>query len=305
MARLTESVITKILPMKLTDYPIKQLKPEEPLYPRVLRKIKNAPKILYYRGKLNPKIFEKSLAVVGSRRISQYGKKVVELLIPALVGDGITIISGFMFGVDTAAHQECLDVGGVTVAVLGGGLNVMYPPENEKLYHDILKKGGVIFSEYLPETQPQLWTFPQRNRIVAGLSTLGVLIIEAGEKSGSLITAKLAIEQGKKVYAVPGPVTSSVSAGANLLIQGGQAKMVLAPEDILGKRRIASSNKALPAGLGLIEQKIITALSAEALTVDEIARVAGQGIAETGQTLTLMSLRGLISEANGKYYLDN
>lgn len=291
--------------MKLADYPIKQIKLEDLLYPKALRKIKNAPKILYYRGKPNPKIFEKSLAVVGSRRISQYGRKVIELFIPSLVGEGITIISGFMFGVDTAAHQECLDNGGTTVAVLGGGLNVMYPPENEKLYYDILKNGGVIFSEYPPETQPQLWTFPQRNRIVAGLSTLGVLIIEAGEKSGSLITARLAIEQGKKVFAVPGPITSSVSTGTNRLIQEGLSKMVLAPEDVLGKKRIASAATGrLPSGSSLEEQKIITALSAEALTVDEIARVAGQNVVETGQTLTMMSLRGLISEVNGKYYLN-
>jgi DNA processing protein len=219
-----------------------------------------------------------------------------------LVKEKITIISGFMYGVDTEAHQKCLEYGGKTVAVLGGGLNIIYPPENERLYEKILENGGLIISEYEPDFKPQLWTFPQRNRIVAGLSSLGVLVIEAGEKSGALITANLARQQGKKVFAVPGPITSSVSAGTNFLIKTHQAKMVTTPEEILGKKIETPSLFSLQE-LSPLEQKIYQALETEPLTADEIAKTVGQNIVEVGKTLSLLSLKGLISEFAGKYYL--
>ncbi|MGB9706943.1 MAG: DNA-processing protein DprA, partial [Microgenomates group bacterium] len=253
---------------------------------------------------LDQNLFKKSLAVVGTRRITRYGKMVVEKFIPFLVKEKITIISGFMYGVDTEAHQKCLEYGGKTVAVLGGGLNVIYPPENEKLYEQILEKNGAIISEYEPDFKPQLWTFPQRNRIVAGLASLGVLVIEAGEKSGALITANLARQQGKKVFAVPGPVTSSVSAGTNLLIQNQQAKMVLCPEDILGKKVQTLTLFSLE-NLSSLEKKVILTLETEPLTPDEIAKIIGQNIVETGKALSLLSLKGLISEYGGKYYLNS
>jgi DNA processing protein len=207
-----------------------------------------------------------------------------------------------MYGIDSEAHQRCLEYGGTTVAVLGSGLNVIYPPENHKLYQQILESSGAIISEYDPETKPQLWTFPQRNRIVAGLASLGVLIIEAGERSGSLITARLAREQGKKVFAVPGPITSSVSAGTNLLLKNHQAKMVLSAEDILGKR-ITTPSLFASSQLSPIEKKIFKALQREPLTVDELAQGIGKNIIETGKALTMMSLKGFVTESVGKYYL--
>lgn len=290
--------------MKWSEYPIKKITLEDKDYPAELKEVKNCPKSLYYRGHLRPEIFAKSLAVVGTRRITRYGKMAVEKFISGLVPNKITIISGFMYGVDTEAHQKCLEYQGKTIAVLGGGLNICYPPENEKLYQQILGTGGVIFSEYEPDFKPQLWTFPQRNRIVAGLATLGILVIEAGEKSGSLITARFGREQGKKIFAVPGPITSSVSAGTNLLIQNHQAKMVLGTEDLLGKKieapTLFSLQELLP-----IEKKIFQALETEPLTVDELARLTGQNVIETGKTLSLMSLRGLISDSAGKYYLNS
>ncbi|HUS60336.1 MAG TPA: DNA-processing protein DprA [Nevskiaceae bacterium] len=222
--------------MNWPDYPIQKLDFKHKNYPEILKEIKNPPKTLFFRGNLGQKIFKKSLSVVGTRRMTSYGKMAVDKLISGLVPQKVTIISGFMYGIDSEAHQRCLEYGGITVAVLGSGLNVVYPPENHKLYQQILKSEGAVISEYPPETKPQLWTFPQRNRIVAGLASLGVLIIEAGERSGSLITARLAREQGKKVFAVPGPITSSVSAGTNLLIKNHLAKMILEPEDILGKK---------------------------------------------------------------------
>jgi len=288
--------------MKWSDYKIKNINSGDKNYPKILREIKNYPKKLFYRGIFSQKLFEKSLAVVGTRRITRYGKMVIEKFIPFLVKEKITIVSGFMYGVDTETHQKCLEYGGKTVAVLGGGLNIIYPPENERLYEKILEKEGVIISEYEPNFKPQLWTFPQRNRIVAGLSSLGILVIEAGEKSGALITANLARQQGKKVFAVPGPINSLVSAGTNFLIKTHQAKMVTSPEEILGKKIESPSLFSLQE-LSPLEKKIYQVLETEPLTADEIAKTVGQNIVEVGKTLSLLSLKGLISEFAGKYYL--
>lgn len=288
--------------MNWPDYPIKKINLKDKNYPAILKEIKNSPKTLFFRGNLDQKLFKNSLSVVGTRRITHYGKMAVDKLISELIPQKVTIISGFMYGVDSEAHQRCLEYGGITVAVLGSGLNIVYPPENHKLYQRILESGGAVVSEYHPETKPQLWTFPQRNRIVAGLASLGVLIIEAGVRSGSLITARLAREQGKKIFVVPGPITSSVSAGTNLLIKNHQAKMVLSSEDILGKRIITPSLFA-SSQISSIEKKIFKALQREPLTVDELAQVIGKNIIETGKALTMMSLKGFVTESVGKYYI--
>jgi len=302
MVRVKELLIGKILAMKWNDYKIKIITSENKNYPKILREIKNYPKKLFYRGNFDQKLFQRSLAVVGTRRITRYGKMVIEKFIPFLVKEKITIISGFMYGVDTEAHQKCLEYGGKTVAVLGGGLNIIYPPENEKLYEKILENNGLIISEYEPDFKPQLWTFPQRNRIVAGLSSLGILVIEAGEKSGALITANLARQQRKKVFAVPGPITSLVSTGTNFLIKIHQAKMVTSPEEILGKKIESLSLFSLQE-LSPLEKKIYQSLETEPLTADEITKTVGQNIVEVGKTLSLLSLKGLVSEFAGKYYL--
>lgn len=287
--------------MKWSDWPIGKIYLGDKNYPTALTDIRNPPKVLFYRGKLDKKCFEKSIAVVGTRRITRYGKVVIEKLIPVLVSEKITIISGFMYGTDTEAHQKCLEYKGITVAVLGGGINIVYPPENEKLYQQILEGKGLIVSEYEPGFQPQLWTFPQRNRIVSGLSSMGVLIIEAGEKSGSLITARFAKNQGKKVFAVPGPITSSVSIGTNLLIKNHQAKIVLSPNDILGKK--IESPSLFENNLSPEEKKIVRLLEAEPLTADEIGVQINKNAVDTGKTLSMMQLKGIISESVGKYYL--
>lgn len=288
--------------MNWPDYPIQEINLRDKNYPKILKEVKNPPKTLFFRGNLDQKLFEKSLSVVGTRRMTRYGKIAVDKLISGLIPQKVTIISGFMYGIDTEAHQSCLEYGGKTVAVLGSGLNIIYPPENHKLYQQILESGGAIISEYHPETKPQLWTFPQRNRIVAGLASLGILIVEAGERSGSLITARLAREQGKKVFAVPGPIISSASTGTNLLLKNHQAKMVLNSEDILGKK-ISTPLLFTTSKFSLIEKKIYQALQREPLTVDELAWATGKNIIEINKTLTLMSLKGLITETVGKYYL--
>ena len=291
--------------MHWSEYTIYITKYGDKNYPKNLAKITKPPKQIYYRGSLNKDVFARSVAVVGSRRITRYGKDVVERFVSAFVANKITTISGFMYGVDTEAHQKTVEYGGKTVAVFGCGLDVVYPPENEKLYSQILENGGAVISEYQPKAKPHLWKFPQRNRIVAGLSSLGVLVIEAGEKSGSLITAELTRKMGKKVYAVPGPINSKVSVGCNNLIKSGKAIMAREPGDIIkisDKRQVISDKMELR-GLSDFEAKIYRTLELEPLDVDEIAVKIGSNIVEVGSTLSIMSLKGLLTESGGKYYL--
>ena len=286
--------------MRWKDWPIKKLDGS------FFKKIYKPPKVIYYRGNINPKIFEKSLAIVGSRRMTRYGKEVIDRFIPELVTNNVTIISGFMYGVDTQAHKKTVEYGGITVAVFGSGINICYPPENDKLYACILEKGGVVLSEYEPDSKPQLWRYPQRKRIVAGLASLGVLVIEAGEKSGSLITAEYAQKQGKKIYAVPGPITSSLSTGTNLLIKNGIAKIATEARDMIGSKNPKLKNSKLPSkpsNLNDKEKKIYTALNLEPLSADEIARNLNLDISEVSTILSLMSLRGILTESVGKFYL--
>ena len=285
--------------MNWSDYPIKQVRIGDKNYPKILAKIDKPPVKLYYRGKLAKSLFSKSIAVVGSRKMTRYGVEAVDFLVSVLVGYGVTVISGFMYGVDTTAHKKCLEHQGRTVAVFGSGLDICYPPENDKLYGEILEGGGAVISEYPPDAKPQLWTFPQRNRIVAALSTLGVLVIEGGEKSGSLITANFAKKYGRRVFAVPGPITSTASAGPNKLIRDGLAELVTSAADILGKKITQS---ALPFELKPLEKKIYQALLIESSTVDELVVAVGANVVELGKTLSLMSLKGAVTESAGKFY---
>ncbi len=198
-------------------------------YPRLLKEIYDPPEQLYITGELKAK--EKyPLAVVGTRKMSDYGKRVTVFLVKGLVKAGFTIISGLALGIDGLAHQTALDAGGRTIAVLGSGLDIIYPPEHKKLAADIIKSGGAVISEYPPGARPSRRTFPARNRIVAGLS-LAVLVIEAPEKSGALITAKVALDQGREVLAVPGNIYNPNSIGCHKLIKMG-AKAVTNPEDV-------------------------------------------------------------------------
>ncbi|MCX6705863.1 MAG: DNA-processing protein DprA [Candidatus Woesebacteria bacterium] len=266
-------------------------------------KIGRTLKNIYYRGDLEKGIFKKSIAIVGSRRMTRYGKDVVDKFVSEFVTNGVTTISGFMYGVDTEVHQKTVDYGGRTVAVFGCGLDVIYPPENEKLYGQILENKGLVVSEYEPSAKPHLWKFPQRNKIVAGLASLGVLVIEAGEKSGSLITANLAKKMGKKIYAVPGSITSSVSVGCNNLIKSGEAIMVTSASDILKIKSTVHSSLSTVHNLSIMENSIYKILQLEPMGIDEIAAKIESSIVEIGSTLSVMSLKGFITESGGKYYL--
>lgn len=263
-------------------------------------------KTLHFRG-VDPKTISKnSIAIVGSRRMTRYGAEVVDKFVADFVASGVTTISGFMYGVDTEVAKKTLEYGGKHIAVFGCGLNVIYPPENENLYKEIIKSGGSIVSEYDDDAKPHLWKFPQRNKVVVGLSTLGVLVVEAGEGSGSLITANLAKKTGKKVYAVPGPITSRVSVGCNNLIRLKLAEMVTDPYQILKIKNKKLNTQSKDQNLSnVLEQKIYKILELEPLDTDEIAVKLGGNIIEIGTALSLMSIKGLITESGRKYYLNS
>jgi len=286
--------------MKALDYEIGKVGLGERGYPKLLNELKSPPAELYYRGDLGV-LRRKTVAVVGSRKMSRYGREATERLVAGLVKEGVVTISGFMYGVDTEAHRRTIEYGGKTVAVFGCGLDTIYPPENEKLYGEILAGGGLVLSEYEPAAKPHLWKFPQRNRIVAVLAKLGVVVVEAGEKSGSLITAGLAREMGRQVYAVPGQITSAASRGTNGLIAAGEAKLVTGAEDLVGKT-IKRKSREQELGLAGIEKRIWEELASEALSADEIAAQLGEGVVEVGMTLSMMGIKGILSESGGKFY---
>lgn len=276
---------------------------EDKDYPELLKKIAGAPKQLYWRGAYNKGIFENCLAVVGSRRLTEYGRRVAEKLVAEIAAAGVTVVSGFMYGGDAAAHAAALKVGGRTIAVMPCGADVVYPPSQKKLYEEILANRGLVLSEYEAGVKPTLWTFPQRNRIVAGLSQ-ALLVLEASEKSGSLITANCAKKSGRKIFAAPGQVFSSVSRGTNLLIREG-ADMALSAEDILEFYEIKGYAIKEVAGTeaSKFENKILAELGREPLSVDELSRILKKSAAELGAKLSLMQIKGIVLQRGNKYYV--
>ena len=275
-------------------------------YPKLLREIgKEAPKRLYYKGNWNEDIFENCLAVVGSRHLTSYGRKMTEQLVTEIAAAGVTIVSGFMYGGDEAAHKAAVEAGGRTIAVMPCGIDMIHPAYQEELYNKILENKGLIISEFEGKFPPANWTYPRRNRIVAGLSK-AVLIIEAGLNSGSLITADYAKKFGRKIFAVPGPVTSEVSKGTIKLIKEG-AGVATEARDILKHYNIslAKSNLAKPSlNIGKVEEEIINQLKREPMGADVLARELGMSAAKIGTTLSLMQLKGFIEQEGGKYYVD-
>lgn len=243
------------------------------------------PKVLYYRGSWDATLFADAVAVVGSRRMTTYGRQVIEQLIPHLVSAGKTIVSGFMYGVDQYAHEMCLHAGGKTIAILGWGIDVEMESSDKKLADAIICNGGLILSEW--QTQKgALWTFPVRNRIVAALSR-EVYVIEAAPKSGSLLTAKIASKLHRTLWAVPGPITSRTSIGTNTLIAEGKARLWQP-----GASTVPSARSDDP---------LLVLLAAEPLSGNAIAKRLGKPIAEIGAQLSLLSLTGQIKEHDGVY----
>ena len=279
-------------------------------YPAILREIARPPLALFVRG--NPIPDAERIAVVGSRAASQYGKRVAEEIAMGVASRGVTVVSGAAQGIDSAAHKGALRAGR-TVAVLGCGVDVVYPKSNAKLIAEIAET-GVVLSEYPPGTQPFPAFFPQRNRIISGLCR-GTLVVEAAERSGWLITAELALSEGRDVFAVPGSIYSDLSRGCHRLIQQG-AKLAASAEDILseyawaGKEPSRAQQRSLfeeeaPEGLSEEEKAVYAILpKEEALSVDEIIyRLHGRGDASNVAFLLLqMQLKGLVVEDESRAY---
>jgi len=285
-------------------WPIKILEQKD--FPDILKQVTPLPNKLFYRGEWNEKIFEKVVAVVGSRKISRYGKDIIEKIMPEIVARNTTVISGFMYGVDSEAHWKCLEMGGKTIAVLGSGLDEFYPKENDKLYTKILENSGLVISEYEKDFKATVWSFPQRNRIVSGFSNVGILVVEAGIKSGSLITAKLGMGQKKQILAIPGPINSRTSEGTNWLIKTGAARMVTIPNDIFEDKIEMPEQESLFKdynNLSDLERNIIDILESEAVTIDEICQKTKRLTSEISTTLSMMMIKDLVTETDGKFYI--
>lgn len=280
---------------------------EDETYPALLREIFQPPLVLFYRGTLAPEA--PRLAMVGARRASTYGKHVAEEIASDLARDGVTVVSGAARGIDTASHRGALRTGR-TVAVLGCGLDIVYPPENGRLLADIAEQGAVI-SEYPPGTRPLAAFFPARNRIISGLSR-GTIVVEAAEKSGSLITAELALSEGRDVFAVPGSIYSETSRGCHRLIQQG-AKLVVDAADVLAEYEIEQVDRAAekkrrvagPGDLSPEEQAVYDVLAFDVgLTVDEIIyRLHGRSeVSNVAFLLLQMELAGWVEADENRAY---
>ncbi len=289
-------------------------------YPNLLREIADPPITLYVMGDWQACFEMPCVGVIGSRLCSTYGKNASEMLARDLASRGICIVSGLARGIDTAAHRGALEAGGKTVAVMGTGLNDVYPKENRKLVDEILEKGGAVVSQFPLGTPPIPENFPYRNRIISGLS-YGVLIVEASERSGSLITARLAMEQNREVMAVPGNITSSKSYGTNYLIKAG-AKLVQQWQDVVAELpseiaaailppRIDEDKSAkngnqpelIPSGMSANETKIWSLLSADDEThIDTLLERSGLSFGDLNAALVALDIRDLIRVLPGKNY---
>lgn len=282
---------------------------EDPSYPPLLKQLYDAPCALFCRGTLSSHTFSKSLAVVGTRKITPYGHHIISSIVPALARAGITIVSGMALGSDGFAHTCALDAGGATVAFLGSGIDdaSVYPRSHIPLAHRIIEQGGAILSEFPPHALPLRQNFPIRNRLIAG-STMGTLVTEAAEDSGSLITARLSLEYGRDVFAIPGTIYAPLSIGPNKLIQMG-AHAVLNAEDILNVLDLSllqelpfETIKPSHEKLSNDEQKIISALATRPLHVDEIIAVSALENRTALTILTMLELNGYIKQIGNHVY---
>jgi len=267
-------------------------------------------KKLYYRGAWDEDIFKNCLAVVGSRHLTYYGRKATEQLVTEAALAGITIVSGFMYGGDEAAHSAAVKAGGRTIAVLPCGVDVIFPPQHKKLYQDILDSNGLIISEYPDTFRPTTYAFVQRDRIVAGLSK-AVLVTEAALNSGSLLTAGYAEKYRRKIFALPGQITSELSKGTIKLIREG-AEAVSCANDILSFYKVLVNPKTSTRPSKIVtsdvtttlEQKILQQLGREPMKADEMARLFAIPVAQLGITLSLMEMKSQITNQSGKYYIN-
>ncbi len=270
-------------------------------YPSVLREIHDPPIILYVKGTL-PAEETIKVAVVGSRVSSMYGRRMATQISRDLASAGAAVVSGLALGIDTAAHEGALAADGITLAVLGGGIGHLYPKENRKLADKICQKGALI-SEYPVDMKPDPQHFPVRNRIISGLSS-AVLVVEAKEKSGALITADQALEQGREVFALPGNADSSKSLGTNSLLKQG-ARLALSAADVLSELGYTITKKAAVsrrASLSAEEQKVVSILDAGPVQLEEIVEASGISLQKTITVLSYLEMKGFVKETPGKIF---
>jgi len=275
-------------------------------YPPLLKRIPDPPIVLFYKGELKPN-HRQAVAIVGTRTPSSYGKVVTSELTRQLIAHGVTIVSGMARGVDAIAHHTAIQSGGETLAVLGNGVDRCYPPENRSLYERIPRHGAVL-SEFFLGTAPDAANFPRRNRIISGLA-LGTLVVEAGERSGALITALYALNHNREVFAVPGNITSPRSRGTNRLIQQG-AKLVQTVEDILEEitelkeqQPVSAHERKIPENLTELERRILNLLSGNPVHIDRLVLELKESPAVILSELLTLELMGLVQQLPGKMFV--
>ena len=286
------------------DWPIKIINRDN--FPKNLLSIPSCPEKLFYRGVWNEDLFRKVIAIIGSREMSDYGRKAIKKLMPKIIKQETVVVSGFMYGIDSYAHKECLNLNGKTIAVLGHGLDYVYPKENDELYSQILNSGGLVISEYEKDKTGSKWTYPERNRIVAGLATIGILVVEAKIKSGTMITVKLGIKMDKKIMAVPGNINSETSQGTNWLIKSGVAKMINNSENIFEDRIEGPTQEELFRdfrSLSQVEREIIAILENETVSMIEVCQKLNKEINQVNKILTEMIFKNLIVRNGNNFYL--
>ena len=273
-------------------------------YPRQLLEIYDRPPVLFVRGTLTP-ADEWAVAVVGTRRVSVYGRQAAEDMARGLAANRVTVVSGLARGVDGVAHRAALEAGGRTIGVLACGLDMVYPPEHKRLAEQIIEQGALI-SDYAIGTQPRSEFFPRRNRILSGIS-LGVLIVEGDVKSGAMITARQALEQNREVFAVPGSVYSPNSRGTNKLIQDGEAKLTVDVQDVLAELNLSMAahqiemTELIPADE--TESVLLRFINGEPLHIDDVRRSSGLPIATVTSGLAMLELKGLVRQVGRMNYV--
>jgi DNA processing protein len=304
LATLRGALDPESLPGRLERAGVRALVPTDEEYPARLHELRDAPAVLYVRGALTP-ADERAVAIVGTRKATSYGREVTRRFAAELAAVGVTVVSGLARGIDAAAHQATLNAGGRTIAVLGSGLDIIYPSEHRQLAEQICEQGALV-SEYPPGIKPEAQFFPARNRWIAGLA-LGVLVVEAPARSGALITAGLAGDLGRDVFAVPGSVLGGSAEGCHALIRDGATLVTCAAELLedlnLAQRELQAIARRLPLGDNEAENALIRLLTAEPTHIDDLSRTSGLPISTLNATLTIMELKGLVRLAAPMSYV--
>ena len=274
-------------------------------YPELLKNIYDPPLLLYYKGNLS-ELDKFSIAIVGTRNPTEYGKLQTQKITSDLVSQNITIVSGLARGIDSLAHSAALKSNGRTIAVIGSGLNRIYPPENKKLFEEIAER-GIVFSEYKPDIKAEMGNFPQRNRIISGVS-LGCIVVESGIPGGALLTAQFALDQNREVFAIPGNLGIKQSEGTNTLIQRGNAKLIKNAEDVLVElelklKPVIGKNIPKPKpDLNLFEEKLLGIIAEGQIQIDKIASLANLSTSDCLVHLLSLEFKGLVKQLPGKVF---